>query len=116
MLIHECSRGIPSSISVICDNALLSAMGLGHPTVQRAHIVDVCRDLRLTAGPLQPTSRAATARDEHGEEAAAPAVEPTTEQAPVERGAEAKRPFRRLRLGGSEEPTLFAPSTRIVTQ
>jgi general secretion pathway protein A len=47
-LIHECSRGIPRSISVICDNALVSGMALGRPLVDRAVVVEVCRDLRLT--------------------------------------------------------------------
>ena len=31
MLIHEHSRGIPRTISVMCDNALLSGMALGAP-------------------------------------------------------------------------------------
>jgi hypothetical protein len=46
-LIHECSRGIPRSISVICDNALVSGMALGRPLVDRAVVTEVCRDLRL---------------------------------------------------------------------
>jgi type II secretory pathway predicted ATPase ExeA len=47
ILIHECSRGIPRSISVICDNALVSGMALGRPRVDRAIVTEVCRDLRL---------------------------------------------------------------------
>ena len=47
MLIHECSGGIPRSINVICDNALLGAMAIARPRVDRAIVAEVCRDLRL---------------------------------------------------------------------
>jgi len=46
-LIHEYSGGIPRTISVICDNALVSGMALGRHTVDRAIVVEVCRDLCL---------------------------------------------------------------------
>jgi hypothetical protein len=59
MLIHECSRGIPRSISVICDNALVSGMALGRPLVDRAIVSEVCRDLRLL--PEAPQNQAARA-------------------------------------------------------
>jgi general secretion pathway protein A len=45
--IHDQSRGIPRIINVICDNALVSGMALGQYRVERAMIVEVCRDLRL---------------------------------------------------------------------
>ena len=35
MLIHEHSRGIPRTISVMCDNALVSGMALGRQPVDR---------------------------------------------------------------------------------
>ena len=50
-LIHECSHGIPRSINVICDNALVSGMALGHQRVERALVAEVCRDLRLVPEP-----------------------------------------------------------------
>ena len=46
-LIHERSRGIPRTINVICDNALVSGMAMGQPRVERAMVLEVCRDLRL---------------------------------------------------------------------
>ena len=46
-LIHEYSGGIPRTINVICDNALVSGMALGRQRVDRAIVVEVCRDLRL---------------------------------------------------------------------
>jgi len=50
MLIHEHARGIPRSISVICDNALVSGMALGRQPVGRDIILEVCRDFDLTVG------------------------------------------------------------------
>ena len=64
-LIHQHSRGIPRVINVICDNALVSGMALGHRRVERAMVSEVCRDLRLPGGsvasgmdvtPQQPAS------------------------------------------------------------
>ena len=50
MLIHEYSRGIPRTISVMCDNALLSGMALGQKPVGRDIVLEVCRDFDLS-GP-----------------------------------------------------------------
>ena len=47
MLIHEHSRGIPRTISVICDNALLTAFGLGRPCVDSQMVAEVIRDFDL---------------------------------------------------------------------
>lgn len=51
MLIHEQSRGIPRTISVICDNALVSGMALGRQPVTRTIVAEVCRDFRLVTSP-----------------------------------------------------------------
>lgn len=42
--IHERSGGIPRTISVICDNALVSGFALDRRPVDRAVVVEVCRD------------------------------------------------------------------------
>jgi general secretion pathway protein A len=47
MLIHEQSHGIPRTISVICDNALVSGMALDQKPVTRTIVAEVCRDFRL---------------------------------------------------------------------
>jgi general secretion pathway protein A len=47
VLIHEASRGIPRTVNVICDNALVTGMALGRATVDRAMIADVCSDFSL---------------------------------------------------------------------
>jgi general secretion pathway protein A len=62
LLIHERSKGIARSINVICDNALIGAMALGQTRVDRAMVIEVCRDLRLNAAStasvdLSPSSR-----------------------------------------------------------
>lgn len=57
-LIHEYSRGIPRTISVICDNALVSGMALGGRRVDRPIVIEVGRDLRVAAVPV-PSAGAA---------------------------------------------------------
>jgi general secretion pathway protein A len=47
VLIHEYSAGIPRTISVICDNALVSGMALDRQPVDRAIVMEVCRDFHL---------------------------------------------------------------------
>jgi len=46
-LIHEYSAGIPRTVSVICDNALVSGMALERQPVDRSIVLEVCRDFRL---------------------------------------------------------------------
>jgi general secretion pathway protein A len=52
MAIHEFAQGIPRTINVICDNALLGGLAAGRPLVDRQIVLDVARDfdLRQTAG------------------------------------------------------------------
>src|SRR5262249_7794396 len=57
-LVHECSGGIARSVSVICDNALVSAMALGRRTVDRSTVSEVVLDLRLKAEREQVASTA----------------------------------------------------------
>lgn len=47
--IHERSRGIPRTISVICDNALVTAFASGIRLIGSNVILDVCRDFNLPA-------------------------------------------------------------------
>jgi general secretion pathway protein A len=59
-LIHEHSGGIPRTISVMCDNALVSGMALGRQPVDRAIVMEVARDFDLkvqeSAGRLSGTT------------------------------------------------------------
>jgi general secretion pathway protein A len=50
LLIHKRARGIPRAISVIADNALLSAYAMQRKPVNSQVIAEVCRDLDLRAG------------------------------------------------------------------
>ena len=46
-LVHQVSRGIPRTINVICDNALMTALALRQRPVSSTVIMEVCRDLDL---------------------------------------------------------------------
>ncbi|MEO5895012.1 MAG: AAA family ATPase [Vicinamibacterales bacterium] len=46
-LIHEYARGIPRTISVLCDNALVSGMALDRQPVDRAIVAEVSKDFDL---------------------------------------------------------------------
>src|SRR5262245_44483247 len=66
--IHDHSGGIPRTISVICDNALLTGMALNCQTVNRAMVLEVCRDFafrnsgRAYQGPPATAVTAVTAQ------------------------------------------------------
>src|SRR5581483_6581329 len=47
--IHECAHGIPRTINVICDNALLGAFAIGRSLVDRGIVMDVVADFDLKA-------------------------------------------------------------------
>src|SRR5262249_35207321 len=47
--IHEDSRGIPRTINVICDNALITGVALGRHRIDLAMVMEVCRDLCLNS-------------------------------------------------------------------
>ena len=64
-VIHQHSAGIPRTISVICDNALISGMALGCHRVTQAIVVEVCRDLHLTATMEPPSSTTTSAVAQH---------------------------------------------------
>jgi general secretion pathway protein A len=49
--IHASSRGIPRTINVICDNALVSAFALDTPAVNQDIVIEVCRDFDLGLPP-----------------------------------------------------------------
>ena len=47
VLIHERSKGIPRTINVICDNALMSGMAMDRQIVDEALVLEVCKDFAL---------------------------------------------------------------------
>ena len=94
VLVHAFSKGIPRTISVICDNALLSGMALGRQPVDREIVNEVCRDFDLRSGDNETT-----------------AVQKATEAwttGPVERPAEESRE------AAVEEESQVSPPKRIL--
>jgi general secretion pathway protein A len=65
--IHERSNGIPRTISVVCDNALVSGFAGGVKPIGEGIILEVCRDFHL-AKPL-PDEAATVAADAPSREA-----------------------------------------------
>ena len=60
MLIHERANGIPRTISVIADNALLTGFALGHRPVESHIVLDVCKDFDIPgAGNDAPAEKPA---------------------------------------------------------
>jgi general secretion pathway protein A len=52
--IHQCSKGIPRTISVICDNSLVSGFAADVKPVGRDMVLDVCREFQLVSAPVAP--------------------------------------------------------------
>jgi general secretion pathway protein A len=72
LLIHQRSLGIPRTISVICDNALVSGFATGTRPVDAAIVSEVCRDFDLVPAPaVLPAPPPLVARE------AEPLAEPT---------------------------------------
>jgi len=68
-LIHEFSHGLPRTISVMCDNALLSGFALDRRPVDGDIVREVCRDFDLRVAAAIPPAGpqpAAVALDETG--------------------------------------------------
>ena len=87
-LIFERSHGIPRTISVICDNALVSGFALDARPIGSAVVMDVCRDFGLaTAGDEAFLAAGHPAPDSHGATASvavrAPAAAAAAEPAPA---------------------------------
>ena len=86
-LIHEYSRGIPRTINVMCDNALVSGMALGRQPVDRAIVMEVSNDFDLLR------ERQPKAEEQKTEERPSGVVGATTERESVERTADTPTSF-----------------------
>jgi type II secretory pathway predicted ATPase ExeA len=75
--IYEHARGIPRTISVICDNALISGFAADVRPVGRDVVLEVCRDFELKGAPQK-------ARSLPPPPAPRPAVEPQSSSGPAE--------------------------------
>jgi type II secretory pathway predicted ATPase ExeA len=93
MLIHQQSGGIPRTISVICDNALVTAFGLGRSQIDREIVVDVVRDFDFDAPSAgEPEMELIDYRSRASSDSPAPSEAPSDEPAAVE--DESSRPRR----------------------
>jgi general secretion pathway protein A len=110
--IHECSRGIPRSISVICDNALVNGMAMGRKLIDRALVTEVCRDLRLSPDTASALPTPATPIRLHEQPAALSEAEP---EAAEDELSEPERKPRRFPFRFGVSAGLRTP-TRIVTE
>jgi general secretion pathway protein A len=97
-LLHERSGGIPRTISVLADNALLSGFALGVKPVTAAVIHEVCADFDMrprAVRPAEPGRENGAARPAVAPPASAPAAEPAhvlTFEKPVQREPTAGEP------------------------
>jgi len=56
-LIHDYSHGLPRTISVMCDNALMSGFALDQRPVDGEIVREVCRDFDLRVAPAATPAR-----------------------------------------------------------
>jgi hypothetical protein len=54
LAIHEHSKGIPRTVSVICDNALVGGFAADIKPVGRDIVLEVCRDFQFADLPVAP--------------------------------------------------------------
>jgi hypothetical protein len=59
-LIHERSGGIPRTVSVICDNALVTGFAMGRRLVDKEIVAEVARDFDLREAKSATASPAPT--------------------------------------------------------
>lgn len=59
-LIHQAARGLPRTINVIADNALLGGFAAGVRPVGSAIVADVCRDFDLPGAAIERSGSAVT--------------------------------------------------------
>jgi general secretion pathway protein A len=105
-LIHELSMGVPRTISVIADNALLGGFAAGHKPVPSDTVREVCRDFAIGARQDVPAPAVPDPRLLRPEQPAPVAAETAAAKGPTPRPAadvvdrQAGRAERRARSSG----------------
>ena len=106
--VHEYARGIPRTMSVICDNALVNGFAADIKPVTRTVILEVCRDFEF--GPSIVASSAGPGQVRPAVRAGQSAVIRTKELESLDRAsAGSQAPVRDDVL---QEPTVSAPRRR----
>ena len=70
LLIHQASRGLPRTINVLCDNALLSGFATNERPVGSRIVSEVCRDFQVDEGSGPGTDGPSPAPEATGERGA----------------------------------------------
>jgi general secretion pathway protein A len=79
LLMHERATGIPRTISVIADNALVTGFALSQRPVTSATVLEVCNDLDLAAaGAGEPSVESAVLAPAEASESAKAAIDQPT--------------------------------------
>ena len=109
-LIHERSGGIPRTISVICDNALLTGFALGRQPVDHGMVLEVARDFDLQARPQPAAAAASPAVQGHSRSPVDGVQPPAVEESAPDHAAvpTARRPS--LDVPVADEPSAFTSS------
>ena len=76
LAIHDAARGIPRTVNVICDNALIGGFAADARPVRRAIIEEVCRDFDLGKPSALPPAAPVAAHANGNGKAPAAAPEP----------------------------------------
>ena len=77
--IQEYSKGIPRTISVICDNALVNGFAAGLKPVGRDIVLDVCRDFHIRNSQIVNVKPAVPAPPSGRQSAGAPRMKAATD-------------------------------------
>jgi general secretion pathway protein A len=101
LAIHEHSKGIPRTISVICDNALVSGFAADLKPVARSLVLEVCRDFHLGNG-VGNESHSATKPPVTAPPL--PADRAASDERPADAPAKARRPI----VSGITRPRRFS--------
>lgn len=91
-LIHERSGGIPRTICVLCDNALVNGLALDCRPVTRDVVLDVCRDFDLAGSPANGRNVKKTPAG--SSDPPAPPIDESAGPEPAVAGALLRRRFR----------------------
>ena len=81
--IHAMSRGLPRTINVICENALIGGFAAHARPVSRSIVEDVCHDFDLGAVPPAPDEPLVNTRDAREPQAPAGAAPATPRPSPT---------------------------------
>ena len=93
--VYEASRGIPRTIGVICENALLAGFAAQQKPVGRSIVEEVCRDLDLSLAGRSPAGNESRPQGAGGSAGQAGRAESSSRRAPSRFWAHSRQPEQR---------------------